>query len=87
LTSVLRPGTFLTCAAFASTNSNSPSERMCQTGFQYTPVASITRCVQPSTDSHSDKAISPLVVVLNDRTSLFTSPSTKWRTQATTESL
>jgi hypothetical protein len=59
---------------------------LCQTGFQYTPVASITMCVQPSTDSHSDKAIGPLVVVLNDRTSLFTSPSTMWRTQATTES-
>jgi hypothetical protein len=34
-----------------------------------------------------DKAISPLVVVLNDRTSLLTSPSTMSRTQATTESL
>ena len=44
----LRSNTFLTCAAFASTNSNSPSERMCQTGFQYTPAASITMCVQPS---------------------------------------
>jgi site-specific DNA recombinase len=55
------------------------------------PIASddetIMMCVQPSTDSHSDKAIRPLVVVLNDRTSLFTSPSTMWRTQATTESL
>src|SRR5215469_17345760 len=34
LTSVLRPGTFFTWAAFAKTNSNSPSSRMCQTGFQ-----------------------------------------------------
>ena len=33
-TSVLRPGTFLTCAAFASTSSKSPSDKMCQTGFQ-----------------------------------------------------
>ena len=77
----------MTCAAFASTNSNSLSERMCQTGFQYTPVASITMSVQSSADSHSDKAIRPLVVVWNDRTSLFTAPSTMWRTQATTESL
>src|SRR5215468_9656636 len=34
LTSVLRPGTFLTCAAFANTNWNSPSAKMCHTGFQ-----------------------------------------------------
>jgi hypothetical protein len=34
LTSVLRPGTFFTCAAFANTNSNSPSSKMCHTGFQ-----------------------------------------------------
>jgi len=47
-TSVLRPGTFFTCAAFhpsdeglslgtpalARINANSPSERICQTGFQ-----------------------------------------------------
>jgi hypothetical protein len=30
----LTAGTFFTCAAFASTNSNSPSSRMCHTGFQ-----------------------------------------------------
>jgi hypothetical protein len=34
LTSVLRPGTFFTCAAFANTNLNSPSSKMCHTGFQ-----------------------------------------------------
>ena len=33
-TSVLRPGTFLTCAALASVSATSPSLRMCQTGFQ-----------------------------------------------------
>lgn len=33
-TSVLRPGTFFTCAALASTNSNSPSDKMCHTGCQ-----------------------------------------------------
>ena len=60
---------------------------MCQTGFQYTPVASITMWVQPSADSHSDKAIRPLVVVWNDRTSLFTVPPIMWRMQATTEPL
>jgi hypothetical protein len=37
-TSVLRPGTFLTCIALASTSSNA-SARTAQTGFQYTPVA------------------------------------------------
>ena len=31
--------------------------------YGVTPVASITMCVQPSADSHSDKAIRPLVVV------------------------
>ena len=33
-TSVLRPGTFLTWAALANTSSNSPSDKICQTGFQ-----------------------------------------------------
>jgi hypothetical protein len=41
-TSVLRPGTFLTRAALASTSVRSPSPSTCQTGFQCTPVASIT---------------------------------------------
>ena len=50
-TSLLRPGTPLMCAAFASTSSKRPS-RMCQTGFQYTPVASIATmrapgCLEP----------------------------------------
>ena len=34
LTAVWRPATFLTWAALANTSANSPSERMCQTGFQ-----------------------------------------------------
>src|SRR4051812_30840165 len=33
-TSVLRPGTLFTCAALARIRVTSPSERMCQTGFQ-----------------------------------------------------
>ena len=33
-TSVLRPGTFLTCAAFARISPNPPSSSTCQTGFQ-----------------------------------------------------
>ena len=40
--SVLRPGAFCTGAALASAGSNSPSDRMGHTGFQETPVASIT---------------------------------------------
>src|SRR5258705_10947103 len=40
--------------------------------------------VLPSADNHSDNAMRSLVVVLNVRTSLFTAPSTIWRTQATT---
>src|SRR6266481_4973313 len=50
------------------------------------PVASRATCVQPSADNHSDNAMRSLVVVLNVRTSLFTAPSTIWRTQATTVS-
>ena len=34
LTSVLRPGTFFTWAAFAKINSNLPPAKMCHTGFQ-----------------------------------------------------
>src|SRR6267143_5705036 len=37
LTSVLRPGTFLTCCALATTISKAPSKRAL-TGFQYTPA-------------------------------------------------
>jgi hypothetical protein len=33
-TSVLRPGTFLICAAFATIRSKAPSLRILQTGFQ-----------------------------------------------------
>src|SRR3954462_1822563 len=39
-TSVLRPGTAFTCIALASTSSKS-SANTAQTGFQYTPVASM----------------------------------------------
>src|SRR5439155_18473042 len=46
-TSVLRPGTFLTCAALASTSSKPRPASTCQTGFQYTPVASIAAWVPP----------------------------------------
>ena len=42
----LRPGTFLTCCALASTSSNDFSST-CDTRFQYTPVASMTPCVHP----------------------------------------
>jgi hypothetical protein len=31
---MLRPGTFFTCAAFANSKVNSPSSKMCHTGFQ-----------------------------------------------------
>src|SRR5215471_4942632 len=60
LTSLLRPGTFLMCAALASTSSNSPSSR-CHTGFQYTPVASIAMCVQPASRSQSASDNNPRV--------------------------
>ena len=85
--SVLRPGTFFTCAALASTNVNALSDRMCQTGFQYTPVASIATWVQPFDASHSDKLTRLAVVVLNVCTSVTTSPPDAMRMQATTLSL
>src|SRR5258708_35681992 len=84
-TSVLRPGTFLMCAALASTNSKS-SSKICHTGFQYTPVASIATCVQLQELSHSAKLNNPLVVVRKLRTSCCTGVDTQ-RTQATTTSL
>jgi hypothetical protein len=37
-TSVLRPGTFFTCAALARISTRSPSDSTCQTGLQYTQV-------------------------------------------------
>jgi hypothetical protein len=86
-TSVLRPGTFLTCAALARTSASSPSESTCQTGFQYTPVASITAWVQPHPASHAPSASSPGVVASNRRTSRCTPPGSASRTAAATLSL
>src|SRR5262249_12294461 len=87
LTSLLRPGTFLMCAAFASTSLKSSSDNMCQTGFQYTPVASIATCAHLVSVSHSDSAIRLAVVVANVRISLTRLPSITRRTQATTVAL
>ena len=50
--SVLRPGTFRMCAALARTNVR-VSSSTCQTGFQYTPVASIATCVHACAVSHA----------------------------------
>ena len=58
LTSVLRPGTFLTCAALASTSSKWPSST-CHTGFQYTPVASMATCSTPKESSQSPGPAAP----------------------------
>ena len=44
VTSLFRPGTFRMWAALASTSSKASSST-CQTGFQYTPVASMATCV------------------------------------------
>src|SRR6516165_2003669 len=85
-TSLLRPGTFFTCAAFARISANRPS-RMCQTGFQYTPVASIATCVHPALSSHSASANNPCVVVGKRRTSRSTLRLLIRRRQATTSTL
>jgi hypothetical protein len=84
-TSVLRPGTFLTCIALASTSSNA-SARTAQTGFQYTPVASMAACVTPWPASQRARRSSSTVVVPN----VSTKRSMPWpwttRAQATTPS-
>jgi len=85
-TSLLRPGTFFTCAAFARTRENRPS-RMCQTGFQYTPVASIATCVHPPRSSHSASSKRPCVVVGKRPTSRSTFRLLTRRRQATTSTL
>src|SRR5262245_15241662 len=86
-TSVLRPGTFFTCAAFARTSSKPLSASTCHTGFQYTPVASIATCVQPFCSSHSPNSMRPAIVVANVRTKCDASLAAARRTHATTVSL
>lgn len=56
--SLLRPGTFRMCMAFANTSVKCSSST-CHTGFQYTPVAFIATCVQPWPTSHASSASSP----------------------------
>ena len=52
------------CCALASTSVNDDSSsRMCHTGFQYTPVASIATCVQPASVSQAASSSRPAVVV------------------------
>ena len=85
--SVLRPGTFLTCAASAGISASSPSDSTCQTGFQHTPVASIAAWVQPRSANQAAGAGRPGVVVSKRRTSVCTIPASAGRTAATTLSL
>ena len=82
-TSVLRPGTFLTCIALASTSSNA-SARTAQTGFQYTPVASIAAWVTPWPASQRARRSSSEVVVPNVSARCSTRPWSTTRAQATT---
>src|SRR5262249_54135385 len=77
---------FFTCAAFARISANRPS-RMCQTGFQYTPVASIATCVHPALSNHSASANNPCVVVGKRRTSRSALRLLIRRRQATTSTL
>src|SRR5215204_3411474 len=81
-TSVLRPGTALTGWALASTSSKSPA-KTAQTGFQYTPVASIATAVTPWPVSHSESRSSSVVVVAKVSTNRTTPPASAKRTQAT----
>jgi len=57
LTSVLRPGTALTCAALTTsmTSSGPPTSRDAEyTGHQYGPVDSIDTCVTPRSTTSQD---------------------------------
>src|SRR5215207_9033643 len=81
-TSVLRPGTALTGWALASTSSKSPA-KTAQTGFQYTPVASIATAVTPWPVSHSESRSNSAVVVAKVSTNRTTPPASAKRTQAT----
>jgi hypothetical protein len=60
---------------------------MCQTGFQYTPVASMATCRHLCEASQSESSSRSRVVVPKVRTSRLTLPSTTRRRQATTVSL
>ena len=75
--------TFRICWALASTSVND-SSRMCHTGFQYTPVASIATCVQPASVRHAASSSRPAVVVANSRCSVVTVRPAATRTQAFT---
>ena len=73
------------CCALASTSVNdSSSSRMCHTGFQYTPVASIATCVQPVSVNHAASSSRPAVVVANSRCSVVTVRPAATRTHAFT---
>jgi acetyl-CoA acetyltransferase len=61
---VVQAHTFLTCRALHSVSSKS-SSRMCHTGCQYTPVASIATCVTRYAASQSRSATNPATVVEN----------------------
>ena len=72
-TSVLRPGTALTCCALTSSSSQCPSKTWC-TGFQYTPVDSMAAWVQPAARSQSRSVVNASVVVPKVRTTLVRRP-------------
>src|SRR3712207_613257 len=73
--------------ALASTSVRSPSDSTCQTGFQYTPAASIATWVQPHSANQSASASRPGVVVPKLRTSVRVPPASARRTAAATPSL
>jgi hypothetical protein len=85
-TSVFWPGTFLMCIALASTSANASSST-CQTGFQYTPVASIATCVTPASAGQSASASNCLVVVPKVATACSAFGPSWMRRDATTTSL
>jgi hypothetical protein len=70
-TSVLRPGTLCMCCALSSQHSTPNSgSSIANTGFQYTPVASIpTNVTACSPTSQSAIRVSPAMVVANVRVS------------------
>ena len=85
-TSLLRPGRLRTSRAFTKTSANR-SSKMCHTGFQYTPVASITTSRIRHPSSQSPNRNSSSVVVPNRSVTCSSLPRSTTRTAATTSSL
>ena len=67
-TSLLRPGTFLTCRALTRSTEKPRASSMSKSGIQYTPVDSIATVSTSHAVSQSARSMSACVKLLNSRT-------------------